>query len=479
MLTDQSAQRTAGGPAAASRPRLPGLLAALLVAGFAASGLRPLQDADLWWHLRAGTDLLAGAPLVETVTTADGQRLTWIKHQWAAEVVLAAARGAGGLVAVRALHVAVLGLVAAAVVTVARRNGSPVAATTASVLTLASVVPFAAQRPQLVSFALLPWFADRLLRSVERQRPDWWLPAIVGVWSWFHGLWTAAVLLYAAVLVAALLGGVLRRGVRWRFVAVGLATVAAPALSPLGPRAYQAPLLVARISGFVTEWSRPNPWELPWVLLSWGLVGAVLLVTGLRPLRPVNLAVALVAVYFAGSYLRGTTVAALLVLPLAARALSRLAAGDAPVGWGGRPAAGAVAIPVAVSLAAAGWLPAAAATHRPVIRELTARSPAAVVWTTDRLGSRLLWFAPGTVPTMDGRLDMYGAATIRRYLATVNARPGWRRELRRSKATYAWLPTGLPLTKRLRAAGDWRVVTRDATTVLFAARPPLPRPADP
>jgi hypothetical protein len=87
----------------------------------------------------------------------------------------------------------------------------------------------------------------------------------------------------------------------------------------------------------------------------------------------------------------------------------------------------------------------------------------------DKFGGYLIYRFAGALPVyFDGRSDFYGLDFMKRYIALVEVRPGWTRELERWRFTHALLPNNYSLISALGARG-WREVHRDSTATLLAA----------
>jgi hypothetical protein len=152
-------------------------------------------DADLWWHLAAGQEILARhLPRHDTWSyTLNGA--PWVDHEWLPEIATALAWNAGGtagLLTLRALGL--LALVAAWLAVVVRRLAAgseepasvPVLAWFLVGLPWSFVANLCNLRPQTVTWALVPLvvlLVDALGRGGRLARAAPWL--LVGtVWLW-------------------------------------------------------------------------------------------------------------------------------------------------------------------------------------------------------------------------------------------------------------------------------------------------------
>ncbi|MGZ4599141.1 MAG: hypothetical protein ACXVGS_04700, partial [Oryzihumus sp.] len=69
----------------------------------------------------------------------------------------------------------------------------------------------------------------------------------------------------------------------------------------------------------------------------------------------------------------------------------------------------------------------------------------------------------------DIRSEVYSAAWLHRYVVATTAAPGWREFVRDTRARYAVLRTGSPLTGALAARLGWRTLGQDRGYTLLEA----------
>jgi hypothetical protein len=430
--------------------------------------LMPAQS-DTYWHLRAGQDIWRThhVPLVETYSFTAAGRF-WPNHEWLWQALSYGLYRAGGM--------ALLTAGAAAIVTsafaLAYRMTVGAAATRFGLMVLG--VPICAcvwaLRPQIVSLALLALLVTLLVR--ERYR---WLPVLFVLWANVHGAVALGVAVLAATAALAVVTAVRSRAPLDRRRAVTLAAhvpVAAllTAATPMGTRLWS---FIGESIGrsqktVISEWmpAYPNgPVEIAfWVLT---LAFVVLLWRRWRTLRSWED--------------RASVVAALVVLPLAIRAVRNIPpflllavpAASRLLGpefrFGKKPDASAVsvehprlnlAILAGLTLFGAGTVAVAWAIPLPMLgwRPLSPGVIAAVracpgpLYNRYNEGGYVIWFAPQTRVFIDSRQDPYPFQFV--YDAVVNdshatvddtfARWGIR---------CALLPTESETIPRLRAKG--------------------------
>ena len=227
----------------------------LVVAGLLA--WHPLEDLDIWFHDRAGADLLAHGPLpTENHYSFAEPNHPWLNHEWLFQVAArvtgphgrATDAAVGGWNALRlALGLLVLGALLAGDGGPARLRGrgSALAAAWTGPLLLGSLAllwPRLLLRPELVSYLalvlLVRWLESlraSLAASGERLRPrDFVDPRtqagrlawLTMVWAQCHGFSTVSPVVIAVGLLAPVPGHAWQRPSRTVLHAAGLATLA-------------------------------------------------------------------------------------------------------------------------------------------------------------------------------------------------------------------------------------------------------------
>jgi hypothetical protein len=473
-------------PAPSSVRPVPYLLAAGVVAFVVplAAALGPLRDIDLYWHLRLGQEILAGAPVAEAGRGWSFAPVpdTWVSSQWLFEVLLARLEAVGGLGALVLVRVvtAVLTLATLAWATLRRR---PLRAGIWPFLLGSAVLTLVTQeRSQQVSFVLAPLvglWAERLWR--EGRVPAWWwvLPLTV-VWANVHGGWV----LLPMLLVLAALARALDHGWRDRAVAGGLllaaGAVLASCVSPAGLGNALAVLRFAGSTAAIVEWqpvTLRNPIALPLVLAL--LVAVWLWARGrARPSRG-ELVLVLAVAGFGLLSQRNVAPALLVLAPVLTGVIARGLGEADPVAPGTatpfrRTALALAAVGAVLGLAVAPLQPQPVDPTVPQ-RLLTALEAAPApqrVLNAYNVSGPVLWFAgppPHVQVGVDGRADRYGSAYITRYLDLLAATPGWSSLLDELAPTSALLGTDDALAEVLVAQRGWVEVGREGDWVLLRA----------
>ena len=460
---------------------------AILVVATTAGSLR---DLDVFWHIRLGDELLSGVSIYDagsTWTYAPVQD-NWVSTQWIVEIIFALLNGVAGFNGLVGFRVVTTALALASVAVVLLRDPANRmwAVLTTYLAAAFTLFIFAQDRPQQVSFILLPivgWWWLRYLR--DGVAPRWWVvAALCAVWANAHGLW----IMVPAVLGLAIIGRLIDRESPRTLSALrpGLWALAAAlvggSLTPVGPLNLLAPIRFAGTTSHIVEWDPTDFLS----LVSLGL-GLTLALFGLawargrtRPARSEVLFVLALAA-FGASAARNVAPAVLLLAPLLAWRLSIAFNGPRPLTPS--TAITQLARPLSAFLMVFGVLigTVAIATSDPlppdsrplglVARVADSPEPSRVL-NGYNVSGLVLWFARPAVSDsevqvgIDGRADRYGAAYIDEYLTMERAEPGWNETLEELNPTVALLPQDAALVPLLLANG-WVEDGKEAGYVLL------------
>ncbi len=204
-------------------------------------------ETDIWGHLRFGLDILHARAIPFADSYAFTSVAPWINHEWASEVLFAAAYTIAGLVGLTLIKVA---CATATVYLLDRRLRAVYWAWRDLALLAVTVglIPLTfSMRPQILS---LPLYTLTLTILLE-PRARWWLPAVFAFWANLHGGWLIG---YGAVVVYA----ALHPGRRSIFIAAAclLATLANP---------YGIHLWLALLDATRRGWGDVAEWQPVWI----------------------------------------------------------------------------------------------------------------------------------------------------------------------------------------------------------------------
>ncbi len=463
---------SAGRPAQTSPPgRVAGLGLTLLIASLVPVliALHGRPDVDLWLHLRIGEFLTAGgrfgAPDPFTTLADTAYRPT----QWLAEVAGSWVWGWAGMPGIQILRLVGVLAIVAATWAAGRAVAGPLAAAGATLLTVFASAAGWGERPQLLGLALLALATWVWWRALARGRAPWLLVPLTWVWAGVHGTWAIGIALGLAMTLVAVVDEHRGQALAARFLAVTVASLAAAALTPLGPRLLLDPLTVgAAVAGRVNEWQPPGLTNPLLVALLLGVLATLGAWAGRRQLLPGRIVLLAAATAMAFSAVRLLAVAAILIAPLLAEALS----GRSPRPEVDRSERRHWAIAATVAIAGGLWIALAQPHPEPVVGRVAAAVRAlpdgAVVAVDPRVVGWVEWAAPDVRVLRDLRSELYAARTADAYEEFLHGAPEAADYARRQGATVALLAPGSPLVTRLGAAG-WTEAERDAEHVLVVA----------
>jgi hypothetical protein len=436
----------------------------------------PLDNWDTYFHLRFGAAFLHGQwSLWHPGSVTPYATASWVPTQWLPEVVMAQTESWFGLAGVAWLSgLQQLGLVTALYL-VCRRWSDPMLVVFLLIPTLFSASLGLSMRPQVLSYILVVVTLGAWLRTWEDGRLRWWLVPVAWVWAMSHGMWPIGI----AIGVVAVAGLALDRRMDpsglLRALMVPIASAVAAGLTPVGPALYGGVLGVGERSRFFAEWNSPAFRSVPtWLILATMLaICAVLLIRGPRP-SWTDIAYLLVAGGFAVYSLRTVPVAAVMVMPLLARA------SQPHLRTRSRPPKRRELLGVITASLLALVVLGAVAPHvadRPptqpdwVDPALSALPPGTPIVSDWAYAGYLMWKYPHLAPVMHGYGDTYTVAELQRNEDILTVAPGWDRELRGTHAKVVVMPPDYRLAYDLEHLEGWRVVHRSPTLEMLVAPP--------
>ncbi len=433
-----------------------------------------LNDADTFWHIKAGEWMITHGSVPHTdpfsYTRAGAP---WVAHEWLAEVAFALAfraAGWGGVVTLTALAVG------AAFFQLARHLGRwlPIPVVLLLCLLAAScIAPGMLARPHILALPFFEtWVAGLFIARARGGVPSLWLLPVMCIWANLHGGYMLGLMLVLPLSLEALLGAPAdwRRTVpRWGGFL--LAAVAAAGVTPHGPAGLLFPFQLVGMSELstITEWhptdfSTLQPLE---VVLAVGLY--VALTRGAR-LPPVRLLILLGLLHLALTHTRhqalvGVILPLLLAGPIAAAlpALRPDRGGARWRAWGVGTAGGLVVLRLLLPVAPGGKNPVGAAAGAHVPPALAAEP----VFDEYSFGGYLIYV--GIRPFIDGRADLYGPAFMRAYDAATSPNLAALEDVFRTYGVrWTLLPPGNPAVQLLDLMPHWCRLYSDDVAVVHA-----------
>lgn len=451
----------------------------------------PLRDVDVFWHVRVGGELLQGVSIYEVGRDWSFAPVPdhWVSTQWIVEILfswLNTLWGWNGLIGYRvlttALAIAVLGW---SVFRGRHREANRVwASLTVFLFGAFTLMLFSQERPQQISFVLMPVVGYWWLRAMrDGEVPRWWgLLILTAIWANCHGLW----IMLPVALFLALMGrlwdyGRGDRAIKPLIVAT-IASLVGGCITPIGPLNLLTPLRFAATTSKIQEW-QPTKFIEP---TSYCLVAVALLLIiawafgKSRPSRG-EVLFGLLIMLFSASAERNIMPAILLLAPLAAWRLSVAFRGpkrrEAPEGLVtiAKPATyvfAALAVLVIVFVTVTSIPIPAGKKPLSLVQSIALMPHDQNVLNGYDISGLVLWYARPEVSQnfvrvgIDGRADRYGAAYIDQYLDMIDGKEGWQKTLDELAPSVALLPVDEPLPDLLKDRG-WLEVGTEADYVLL------------
>lgn len=503
--TARPVEDEAGRQPALRDPGLPSWLRRILPAGVIAviviRVLGPITDPDTLWHIRAGDLLLSNGQFTQHDPWSAVPTSPWILHQWLPEVLMSLFNRAFGLPGVAwgfTLAVALLGLT---LWWVLRQRAGLLVTALVTIVALLGMSASLSPRPQVVSFILTPIVVHAWLRTAEDGRARWWLIALSWLWACSHGLWVVGPAIGIVVLLGMALDRMtqgrlplapaVRDGVAhdddarmpltsprsWRdlgrLALVPLGSVLVALITPVGPALFASFAEVRQVAPYLDEWQPTAPTHPAFIAVA--VLVAIPVLIALRSRERMSwvwILLLVVAIGAALVYGRTVAVGAAIAAPLAATALQRLIRmrRERMV----RPEVVVTLVVTALALVVTGIMAPRVAAEpgrgpASLNPTLSALPPGTVVCNQDAIGGWLIWEHPRLRTTLDTRMEIFGAPTIKAYATFLAAKPGWQSYLTRTHCSVALLEKDLPVIEALSAQLHWTQVGQGGDYVLLKA----------
>lgn len=474
VATDSTVRIRGEAPPASPAARVGWLLPPFVLMLYAVKPLGPIKDPDAYWHVVAGDHLLKTGQFVLADPFGAATERMWILNQWLPEVLMHWAHAAYGLPGIAFLLCAGSLLVGLSVYASCRCRADSLPTALVLVLVFVALSGSLSPRPQLATFALTALTVGAWLRTREDGRARWWLVPVTWLWACSHGMWFMGPVLGGVALVGMVFDRRVSLGSAVRLSLVPVLSVAAAAVTPVGPRLFLSPFQVGSVTAYISEWQRPSLGE-PAVLAALGLF--IIVGVNLARRRSAEWTTVLLAVVGLGltlTWARTVGLGAVVVAPMAAAALQK---------WTRRPMSPpftrervGVAVVGILSLVTVGVAaPAVAASPAigPTALEgaLSALPQGTVVCNDQSDGGWLMLRHPNLRPTMDTRVELYSVEHIKAYSGFMSGTHGWEDYATRVGCAYAVLPTKATVVPLLKASSHWAMVQEAGGYVLLRPSP--------
>lgn len=462
--------------------------------------LRSPNDADMWWHLRDGQEMIR----LRTILTSDAFSYTrygqpWTNAFWLSDLGMFGLFSIGGFLAL-AITSSLLSVLTMGIV-YKQMNGPALITLGTILLSSFAISPVWSARPQIASFFLLAVLHLGLshARSPLRGRP-WLLVPFFILWANIHGGFIWGFLLIVAVLAGTILNRLFAIETRlsaeefkglaiWSLVAAG-----AVCINPNGLLLWKLPFYQVEVSVTnIAEWASPDFHRFDLHPILWLLF---LLIIGIAFARQTvyweDILKALGFGYMAFVAQRNIGPYAIIMAPIvgyylthAVRELTRRFRESYPQFTLNRldilPRVVRTVVNItillllsSVCLARAYWLSLPGQVYSPypraAIEWIKQNRPNGRLLNTYDWGGYLTFALPEYPVFIDGRADLYGAAFLRQYAVLMAAAPGWDALLAQYEIGWMLLPPYSPLAAAAIREPAWRVAYQDATAVILVQR---------
>lgn len=440
-------------------------------------------DPDLWWHLKAGEQIIDTRSIPHTDDYSfTKQGSEWVAHEWLSEVIMATIYRLTGLVGLVTIFSLVI--VIALWLTYRRCEGRPYAAAVAILLAAAASSPLFGVRPQMLTLLL----ASIYILLLEQTRRLWWLVPLMLLWVNLHAGFALGLALIGLYIVRAVLDGEWNH-IRPLLIVLIVCTAVVP-LNPNGFRMFSYPyetLTSQSMAAFIQEWASPDFHQSMYLPLALLLL-STFAVMALSPTRARLGEIFLVLITALGALrsVRHIPIFSLFAAPVLAKHLWAVAKDR---GWD-KLLTGAEARPTGIKLLINVVLLLAPlalgvsrvwhfATHQR--NYTTLRNPVAAVeflksqhlpgpiYNRYGWGGYLIYqLYPEYRVYIDGRADVYGDAFFAEAMRTYDGAGDWASSLDRHGIRTVLISPDAPLASLLRNDhAKWRVVYEDTDAIIF------------
>jgi hypothetical protein len=460
--------------------------------------MRPVDDPDLWWHLRTGQWIVAhGTVPVTDPFSSFGHGKPWIAYSWLFELITYGIYQRMGLPGILLLRVVLVYAVAVAIHRfVAKREPRFLVATGLAGLAFLPIGYLVSERPWLFTVLFFTMTMDAVLdlRAGRSRRAIWLLPLVYALWANLHIQFIDGLFLLGLACVGPVVDRLFALGepgkhadlagsrAWWQLLVLTIVCMLATLCNPYGLHLY----------GIVVEYaSQTGAYDLVeehlamdfrawwnWAVLGLSLAAAFALGGRRRPssFEILLLAAAAYLSFHSRRDLWFMVLTALAIVTTSQRSLTFLPERFVLT----PPRLVALGIGVIMVLAGSGWQQNLTLTrlNQAVEEKFPVQAAAFVekggyggpLYNPFDWGGYLIWRLPELPVAMDGRTNLHGVARIMRSFKTWGGEPGWDGDPELEAARLVMGPTNSPLAYLLRRDSRFELVYRDRLTMVFVAR---------
>ncbi len=470
-------------------PKLHQVAVCSLLLLFVLAAGRPINDPDVWWHLRAGQHIWENAAIPRTDPFSfTSQGHPWVAHEWLAELVYYLLYRAGNFYGLVIGNTVLLGGIFLLLFKLIRlRTAQPLLSAVLTMITAALSPVFWVYRPHLPGYLCLLGFLYLLeLYKAGHRKGLWLLPPIMIFWVNIHGSYIIGLILIGLYLLAGLVkkGGDTVRPEPWspqqlRELLVCLAvTLLAVLLNPNTYKIFFYPFATVRspsIVNRINEWASPDFHE-PFLLVILCLILAGLaLVAGSEGRHRVS-DLLLVGCFTGLAFfaVRNIALYLLVCVPVFGLYLARVVK-PGPEDRQHYALNRAMAAAVVVAALVLWPSPNILSAHQDksvfpagAVKYLTDHEIKGNIFNDYNWGGYLLWYRfPQNRVFVDGRTDLYADRVYPDYLKIMNLAPGALELLDSYNPDLLLIKPAAALNEILSRRQDWQVIHRDSVSVLY------------
>jgi hypothetical protein len=451
----------------------------------------PIEDPDIWWHLRTGQWVVAhGHVPIQDPFSMFGAGKAWIAYSWLFEVLVYGLHRNFGLTGLVAFTVTMSFVIGLTIHLLLRRARLPfVAEVLLLAVIFASLKPLLSPRPWLFTI-LFTAIELRLIFSLRRSwklLPALVLPLVFVLWANLHIQFVYGLAILAFLTVESIIHRFAKSGlpqtdsnalsVTDSLLLLG-SCLAATLVNPYHYRVYLAILEYVTQSGAFQNISELHPMFFrslaDWLVLSLTLTGAFVL-GWQRRWNIFFLALFVTAACFAFRARRDAWFMALVVAAI----VSEFATTKTASGYFDFTKERVAAVIFGLLLCLYGLSHLRAVSEDSLVKAVELHFPAQAVkfirsnqlagpiYNSLDWGGYLIWSLPEFPVAMDGRTNLHGDERIARSLATWNGSMAWAKDPELLRARLIIAQTGKPLTYLIRGDPRYRLVYEDNTAAVF------------
>lgn len=442
---------------------------ATVLASLTSWATRPLVDPDTWWHLQIGNKFRGSWSIASPGYFSEFATEPWTARDWLPQMLASKFEDLFGLGGVSWLAGAAYLACVSALWFGSRAVAGPLPSIIATAVGTAALTIGLTPRPQVVSFFMLSVFVGAWLRSSLDLRPRWYLIPLTALWACCHGMWIVGVILGFAMVLGIALDRNATRQIVTRMLAIPVAGVLVPILTPAGVGTLLAAVEPRNSRQYITEW-QPTSFLNPQAALV-AVAIVVVLIAAIRRghLSWTQILLLLMTAGWTALYTRTVALGAVMITPLLATTLHMWMPDAAKkVKATERWIVGVLVICCLAALAVAVKTSPRISEELPLTldQKLAALPEGEVVLNDYKLGGWLEWRHPHVTVVIDGNTPAYSDQHFESYLRAMNLAPGWYGFVETAQANYALVGRSSTIAEGLRLKG-WHRAAQDEQYVLL------------